>query len=334
MSFSNDWPTMPKLGPVNIHSVGNQNYSTGFSIRYTGLKDRPVTLYVNHHLTDDLQLAFMHREDNQYRYTPARLDGDAFEAERAVRQFMEVDAYIERKPGKVTTKPNIWSNYFGAATVAIEGNHEAIDQLKNFLNTFGSRPRADNEAGFGLNFRELAEKEIAIREARLDALNGVFRTLQKLDSRTTSTSDIINAIVRPDLKFELEGFSMHEILPPSEVENRLSERGFSGRVINAGTWNHRNSRLYAEGLSLSLYIPNKDPFKQAEIVKPVDVTDDDILIFKGPAVAQVMERDMSCFKIIAKNPRLLILNPNGNTEGRVANFTPAAFDSHVAGMKI
>jgi hypothetical protein len=61
---------------------------------------------------------------------------------------------------------------------------------------------------------------------------------------------------------------------------------------------------------------------------------DDVLIFRGSAVAQVMERDMDCFTKITSNPHLLILSSNGNVEGMVADFTPAAFDSPVAGMKI
>lgn len=323
MSFSIKWPVMPKLGAVSIHSVGNQNFRTGFDVQYDGPKGR-VTLYVNHYLTDDMRLTFMHRENGQYRYSPGfRIEGDAYEAEQAIRQFVEADGKIKRTDCEHTTGPDVWGSYWGAATVAMRSNSEALEQLQSGQKFLQNDKRNRAIIGFGLAFKEMAEAEMEGRNARQKELQGVLDALKGLSR--APTQEVIAAVERPDLKEEIIGFDISPIKPSDQVVKEFYAEEGEGRILFAQTWNHRNHRLYGEGLSLSLMSPEPDPFKWGENVKPADVTDHDLLISRAGATLNFLQRDMAYYQAIYANPRMVILSPNGNIEGRVKDFTPEMF---------
>jgi hypothetical protein len=335
MNFSNQWPTMPKIGTVDIHSVGNQNYGTGFSVDYQGPRGR-ITLYVNHYLTDDLNLEFMHRENNQYNIGKGfRIAGDSGEAEQAIRQYVESDGVVERTGKIYVSRPDIWHSYYGAATVESRDNKQALGQLLHFLQHWTNSPRIDAEAGFGLTFRNLAEREIAIREARQEALDGVFAALNEIGGRSTSKA-VRESIVRPELKTELNGFTIKPVAP---IENLLipgARTDDGGRYLTATASGRYDSRVHGEPLSIYIDYPSTGElyFKRSESVPPADVTDSDLLVVRGSSILQTMERDMTAFQAIKSNPQIVILSPNGNIEGRLSEFTPAMFAQPAATLKI
>jgi hypothetical protein len=334
MSFSIQWPVMPKLGPVDIHGVGNQDYSTGFHVQYMGPKGR-VTLYVNHYLTDDLQLAFMHREDGQYRHsTGFRVDGDALEAELAVRKFVASDGNVVRPAGKHTTNPDIWDSYRGAATAGMRANEDAIKELRRYVKVWGGHARAAQECAFGMTPLEIAEQMLQAREKRQEALQGVLDTLGTLNFRTTPSQVLREAVARPELKTDFPNFTVNDILPPSEVIRAKMESEGTGRAIFASAGNQISHLISAEPLYLGLRLPQQDPFKSPEALQPGDISGDDLLIVSGGAILETQILAMKAFQAIRTNPSIVILTPNGNLTGRLTDFTPEMLARPTIGPKI
>lgn len=314
MSYSTNWPEMPNIGPVSIHSVGNQNYQSGFDVQYAGPKGR-VTVFVDNFLSADLQLIFSHRR-SPFSPRPKHV----VEAEQAVRMFVEADGKIAKRAGQHVTDPGIRSCFHGAATMEMKENDGCIKLLKAFIQSNGDKPKVQDDAGFGVSFAELARQELELREARQSALQGVFDTLKALGGQKLSSADVCAAVRRSELKVEISSFDLGPVTNPREVETEFLAKATGGKCVEAltrGVWqNMRNG----EPLSLTLMTLGRDPVGIEEI------TDSDMLVFQGPSDLRIMQRDMVAFQAIKTNPRMTIVGPNGTFVGRVADFTPSMFD--------
>lgn len=304
MGYSIKWPLMPSIGAVDLHSVGNQNFTTGFSIDYDGPRGR-VTVYTKCWLTEGMRLTTMFDNYGTIpRFTSKfHLAGDAGDAEEAVKLFL------------ANNSKQLVSYFIGAANNEFRVQQETRSHLlysRYMLTNYG---QPDFEMSDGVTRIQALEDELTLREARVAALEEFIEKAADYSRKSdVSEFDFLKSLAVNEVDIP-DGAVLMSVKCERAVASEVWAKSPDCKAILVKLgFDHYRKRDYSETVSFKRIEEDSEPFMHTDTsVQVADIRDEDCLILRSlPSISVIQGRLQRALATVETNPDVVIVSPSGN----------------------